>query len=49
VEAARDLMLSPALYRFLRSAVSLVRSAPVTRVFFLSLSVKTPPTCDNGE
>ena len=39
VEAASDRMLSPAPYRFLRSAASFVRSAPVTRVPFLRVSV----------
>src|SRR6266536_940000 len=39
VDAASDLMLSPASYLFLRSAASFVRSAPVTRVPFFSVSV----------
>src|ERR1022692_2398826 len=36
-------MLSPALYRFCRSDASLVRSAPVTLVPFLRVSVTLPP------
>src|SRR6266567_5207141 len=39
VDAASDRMLSPASYLFLRSAASFVRSAPVTRVPFFSVSV----------
>ena len=37
--AASERMLSPALYLFLRSDASLARSAPVTRVPFLRVSV----------
>src|SRR5215468_3374587 len=39
VDAARARMLSPAVYRFCRSEASLVRSAPVTLVPFLRVSV----------
>jgi hypothetical protein len=39
VAAASDRMLSPASYLFFRSDASLVRSAPVTLVPFLRVSV----------
>jgi hypothetical protein len=39
VAAARERMLSPESYLFFRSDASLVRSAPVTRVPFLRVSV----------
>ena len=38
VDAARDRILSPESYRFLSSVASLLRSTPVTRVPFLSVS-----------
>jgi hypothetical protein len=39
VDAASERMLSPAVYRFYRSPASFVRSAPVTLVPFLRVSV----------
>src|ERR1700684_4307894 len=45
VEAASERMLSPELYRFLRSEASLARSAPVTLAPFFSVSVTQSSRC----